>query len=531
MRETAPPQRPHLASLVRDLRSHGSQAAVTSRHGLRRVAFSYSELAELAGRCAHYLETQQVVKGDRAAIWGENCGEWLAAFYGCILRGVVAVPVDVTGAPDFARRVIADVGAKLVFGGTGQLDVPNLAFEDFERMLPPRPHTDPLPGLTEADIFQIVFTSGTTGEPKGIVHTHANVLASLRPIEREIQKYMKYERIFHPLGILHTLPLSHVFGQFMGVWIPALLGAVVHFESRMIAGDLVEIIQRDRVSVLAAVPRALEILAGHLRARFPSLDERLRHAAGKPVWKRWWMFRDIHKALGWKFWALVCGGATLPSEVEDFWAALGFAAIQGYGMTETAALVSLSHPFHLARGSIGRVLPGREIRLSDEGEILVRGETVSGATWEQGKLRRGESEWLETGDLAAIDSAGNLTFRGRKKDVIVSSAGLNIFPEDLEAALQRQPGVRAAGVVGVVGAQGPQPMAALVLRGAASAEDAVRAANRELADYQQIRRWVVSGACGIGLRLRYSTSFRCRSREISVRASRTPAAPWIEDST
>jgi len=489
--KTTPPIRPHLASLVADLQRHGSQTAVTSPHGLRHASFSYSQLAELAGRCAHYLESQRIAKGDRVVIWGENCGEWLAAFFGCLLRGVVAVPIDIAGSPEFARRVMADVGAKLVFGPAGGLAVPCCAFADFDRVFPPQPLMDPVPGLAESDTLQIIFTSGTTGEPKGIVHTHRNVLASLRPIEREMRKYMKYERIFHPLGILQTLPLSHVFGQFMGIWIPVLLGAVVHFESHLLAGGLVEIIHRERVSVLAAVPRVLEILQNHLRSQFPDLDLRLEQAAGQPAWKRWWVFRDVHRALGWKFWALVCGGATLPAAVEDFWRTLGFAVIQGYGMTETAALVSLSHPFHLARGSIGRVLPGREVKLSGEGEILVRGETVSGATWEKSGLRRGESEWLATGDLASIDSAGNLIFRGRKKDVIVTSAGLNIFPEDLEAALKRQPGVRAAAIVEVSGPQGPQPLAALVLSGAADPAGVVRAANRELAEYQQIRRWMV----------------------------------------
>lgn len=488
---TSAPDRPHLASLLADLRRFGAQTAVTSRRGLRRSRLTYAELVELAGRAAAYLEAQGVKKGDRAAIWGENCGEWLAAFYGCMLRGVVAVPIDVAGSPEFARRVMADVGARLVFGGADGIETPRCRFEDFGRVFPERPLLEPVAGLQESDTLQIIFTSGTTGEPKGIVHTHANILASLRPIEREMRKYMKYERLVHPLGIVHTLPLSHVFGQFMGIWIPALLGAVVHFDARMLAAELVEEIRRERASVLAAVPRLLEILAGHLRARFPDLDARLQRAASQPAWKRWWIFRDVHGALGWKFWALVSGGATLPAALEEFWTALGFAVIQGYGMTETAALVSLSHPFHPAKGSIGRVLPGREVRLSEEGEILVRGETVARARWEKGRLRQQESEWLATGDLAAIDAAGNLRFRGRKKDVIVTSAGLNIYPEDLEAALMRQAGVQAAAVVEVSGPQGPQPLAALVLRPGAGAAEVVRGANRELAEYQQIRRWIV----------------------------------------
>ncbi|MGH9594459.1 MAG: AMP-binding protein, partial [Bryobacteraceae bacterium] len=346
-------------------------------------------------------------------IWGENSGTWVAAFFGCLLRGVVAVPIDVAGTASFAQRVLQEVNPKLVTGSHEQLRLlesgaPRIDFENFEADLRLAPLDRPVDGLSENDAVQIVFTSGTTGEPKGVVHTHGNILASLRPIEREMQKYLKYERIFHPLRFLHTLPLSHVFGQFMGVWIPALLAAEVHFETRLVPSELVETIRQERISVLAAVPRVLEILDTYLSGRFTNLTARIELARSAPAWRRWWIFRDVHRALGFKFWALICGGATLPERLEQFWNTLGFVVVQGYGMTETAALVSLNHPFHPARGSIGQVLPGREIRLGDDGEILVRGETVSKATWEGGKLQSRASDWLATGDLGALDETGNL---------------------------------------------------------------------------------------------------------------------------
>jgi len=306
-----------------------------------------------------------------------------------------------------------------------------------------------------------------------------------------MRKYRKYERPFHPLRFLHTLPLSHVFGQFMGIWIPALLAAEVHFESRLVPGDLVQLIREERISVLAAVPRILEILRTYLLGRFADLEVRLKSAEGLPVWRRWWIFRDIHFALGLKFWALVCGGATLPADLEHFWQTLGLVVVQGYGMTETAALVSLNHPFHAAKGSIGKVLPGREIRLAPDGEILVRGETVSGATWEGGALQAGTSDWFATGDLGSLDESGNLKFRGRKKDVIVTASGLNIYPEDLEAALLRQVQIKAAVIVESFGPNGSEPIAALIPKDAGAVAAAVRDANAELAEYQQIRRWVI----------------------------------------
>ena len=327
--------------------------------------------------------------------------------------------------------------------------IPRIAFEEFAATLPFPPFDAPLqkPELGPETPLQILFTSGTTSEPKGIVHTHGNVLASLEPIESEMQKYLRYERIFHPLRFLHTLPLSHVFGQFMGLWIPPLLAAEVHFENRLQAPRLLDLIHRQRISVLAAVPRVLDLLKSHLEERFSALPARLESSHGQRIWHRWWKFRDVHREFGFKFWAFVCGGASLPPPLERFWNDLGFALIQGYGMTETAALVTLNHPFHIAQGTIGKPLPGREIRIGDDGEILVRGAMVASARWQNGRMQTLPDPWLATGDLVEQDGDGQLRFLGRKSETIVTSAGLNIHPEDVEAALNRQPGVEASAVV------------------------------------------------------------------------------------
>jgi long-chain acyl-CoA synthetase len=194
---------------------------------------------------------------------------------------------------------------------------------------------------------------------------------------------------------------------------------------------------------------------------------------------------------GFKFWAFVCGGASLSPAGEQFWTALGFVVIQGYGMTETTALVTLNHPFRPVQGTIGQVLPGREVRLSDEGEVLVRGDTISNAIWQGGQLRSQSSGWLATGDLAEFDEGGNLRFRGRKKDVIVTSSGLNIYPDDLEAALNRQPGVKASTVIETTTDHGPEPLAAIIMNGQGDPDAVVANANKELADFQQVRRWIV----------------------------------------
>jgi len=497
--------RKHLATLVEDFVRHGKQIAIVSYPGNRRVVTTYADLATLAGRFSRMLADRGIAPGERVLLWGANSAEWVAAFFGCVLRGVIAVPLDAAGSIDFASRVIADVTPRLIVGDREHLQkLPQestpesgarLFFEDFSSTLPRSPMFEPDPFLNTDTPLQILFTSGTTSAPKGIVHTHGNVLSSVEVLEREIKKYLRYERWFHPLRFLHTLPLSHVFGQFMGLWIPPLLAAQVHYEDNLVASLVMERIHRERISVAAVVPRVLELLRVHLLSSDPRLQSRLEAVQNQRVWKKWWRMRDVHRRFGFKFWAFVSGGASLPAEVEQFWNALGFVLVQGYGMTETTALATLNHPFHPTRGSIGKPLAGREVRVAEDGEILVRGPMLAAGTWRNGAIEPRSGEWLHTGDLGAVDASGQMRFLGRKSDVIVAASGMNIHPEDLEQVVQAQPGVRDCVVVGWESPRGPEPAAVVILQG--GSEDAnlgqiLSSANRGLQEFQQIRnilRW------------------------------------------
>jgi long-chain acyl-CoA synthetase len=480
--------------LLDDFRRYGRETAIVRYVGVRRRVTSYEEIARLAGRFASLMAARGIGLGDRVVLWGENGAEWVAAFYGCMLRGVIAVPLDAYGTAEFAGRVAADVRPSLVVGDAELLlmlkgDWPKLCFEEWIAVLPVE-EAGPVAELSHDTPLQILFTSGTTGEPKGIVHTHGNVLASVEPIADAARGYMRYERVVHPLRFLHTLPLSHVFGQTMGVWIPPIFAAEVHFESRLSAPRLIETIRRERISVLAGVPRVLAMLKSHLEAEYPDLPARLAAAQGISAWLRWWRFRDIHAAFGLKFWAFITGGGTLPGAVEQFWNGLGFVLVQGYGMTETAALITLNHPFRVARGTMGKPLPGREVKVQPDGEVLVRGPMISQATWSGGSLHRRAGEWLATGDLAETQATGELRFLGRKSETIVTGSGVNVHPEDLEAALEQEPEVAACAVVPVETPLGPEACAVLVLRGSPERAAAVlQSANTRLAEFQRIRRW------------------------------------------
>jgi long-chain acyl-CoA synthetase len=485
---------------------HADQRAYRQKRGYRTESFRYGQVLNLARRFALQLDARGIHKGDRMMLWAENCAEWVAVFVGCALRGVVVVPMDDAASADFANRVAQQVDAKLLVGSREHVtqwaananSAAPLVLEDLTGRLPPGAGEDPTIAITPDDILQIVFTSGTTADPKGVVITHGNVLANIAPLEREMRAYLKYERFVHPVRFLNLLPLSHVFGQFLGMFLPPILGGVVIFQDELKPSEIVSTIRRERVSVLVCVPRVLQSLKQKLerdladRGRAEQFRERFKAAAGKHFLHRWWIFRSIRQQFGWKFWAFISGGAALDGETEEFWGRLGYAVIQGYGLTETTSLISVNHPFKLGKGSIGKVLPGREIKLASDGEILVRGGGVASGYWDREGARTVSDEqgWYRTGDVGEIDEAGNLYFKGRKKDVIVTPGGTNVYPEDLEAALRQQPEVKDCVVVGIDRGGNAEPCAVVILRDHADVESVVRRANESLAEYQRMHMWL-----------------------------------------
>ena len=484
---------------------HQGDVAYRQRRGYRTQSFTYGQVLTMARGFATELSRRGIVKGDRVMLWGENSAGWVAAFFGCVLSGVIVVPMDDAGSPDFALRVFHQVQAMLLVGSRKHLQEfaaaeSAAATEDLENLEHRRAAIESAPAIvtTRDDILQIVFTSGTTADPTGVIITHGNVLANIAPLEREMQPYLKYERLVHPLRFLNLLPLSHVFGQFLGMFLPPLLGGTVIFLDEFKPSEIIRTIRRERVSVMVSVPRVLQSLQQKIECDMED-SGRSEWFAGTFVFskekhflRRWWIFRRIRRQFGWKFWAFISGGAALDSAAEQFWDRLGYAVIQGYGLTETTSLISVNHPFKLGKGSIGKVLRGREVKLAEDGEILVRGGGVASSYWDrEGEHRVADSEgWYRTGDVGALDEAGNLYFKGRKKEVIVTPGGTNVYPEDLEAALRRQPEVKDCVVVGIERDGNAEPCAVVILRNHAPLKDIVDRANESLAEYQRMRMWL-----------------------------------------
>jgi long-chain acyl-CoA synthetase len=474
--------------------------------GYRRRRYTYAEVGRAARGFAQKLGATGLQKGDTVIFWGENRPEWLACYWGCLIAGVVVVPIDFRSSPTFVAKVRSLVHARLVLSGEdarSSLDGVDLGdaarwrFSDLDWQA-----DGPMPSLTVSrdDIVQIIFTSGATSEPKGVVIRHRNVLANIVPVEREIAKYRLYMRPFHPLRFLNLLPLSHMFGQSMATTIPPMVRGTVIFTNTLNPHDLLRLIHAQRVSVLVCVPKILDVLREHLAHTYPeSMDA---PPSGISIPGRWWKYRRVHAALGAKFWAFIVGAAALPTDLEEFWRRMGFAVIQGYGLTETAPIVTLNHPFRKnTGGSVGKPLAGVEVRIADDGEILVRGENVTSGYYVDPHLpETATSEppttdsapldtggWLHTGDIGERDADGRLFIKGRKKEVIVTADGLNVFPEDVERVLNELPGVRDSAVVGVVAGGEERVHAVLILEAGIDRNVIVGEANTRVQDHQRVR--------------------------------------------
>ncbi len=511
-----------LIDLFRFLESRRGEFLVYD-DGYRVRRHSYTDVTRASRGLAARLRAAGLAKGDKVLLWGENRPEWIVAYWGVVLCGAVAVPLDYRSSPEFAMRVRKIVDARIVLAGD---DVPAFAAEGrfggqalpgilVWRMADLDWEADgPIPpvAIDRDDVAQIVFTSGATAEPKGVLIRHRNILANTVPVAKEIDKYKKYARPFRSIRFLNLLPLSHMFGQSMATSIPPFIDGSVVFMRSFNPHDIVRRVKDWRISVIVCVPKILDVLKEHAVRLDPAAAN---PPAGLSIPARWWRYRRIHGMFGMKFWAFIVGAAPLGPALEDFWKRLGFVVIQGYGLTETAPIVTLNNPFKTTTGSVGTPIGGVEVKIAEDGEILVRGENVTSGYYEPSAVglqasaapqpsafshqpsaettgRTLDAEgWLHTGDVGELDAQGRLFIRGRKKEMIITPEGLNVFPDDPERVLNEIAGVIESAVVGSIDGANERVHAVLVLDPGIDAETVVRQANTQLADHQRIRSFSI----------------------------------------
>lgn len=487
-----------LVDLIREIERLDEREAVRFHNGFRTWTLSYRSLYRRIAGFVDFLDREELGKGDRLLLWGENRPEWVVAFWASVARGIEVVPIDFHSSARLVGRIQKRIHARWLVHGF-QVDSeplePRLQMVSFERIARMEADGFEPAAVVRDDIVQIVFTSGTTGDPKGVVHRHRHLSANLTPIQREIDRYKKLARPFQPIRILDLLPLSHLYGQSLGLFIPVLLGGAAVFMRELQPGAVIRTVRRERVSVLVGVPQLLSNLRHEVERKSPTTRATGAAKGLTGALKSWWTHRDIHRSFGWKFWALVVGGAQLPLEEESFWRRLGFVVVQGYGLTETSPAITTNHPFHPTPGSLGQIVGDLQIRIAPDGEILVRGESVVSefVGGSPASTTFVDSEgWLHTGDLGRLDEANQLYFLGRKKDLIVTADGLNVYPQDVEAALNQLLAVRESVVLAVPRGGKDEVHAVLLLSDpGADIERLVGQTNENLEPHQRIRGWTL----------------------------------------
>jgi long-chain acyl-CoA synthetase len=494
---------------------------LVGRHGYRAREWTYRAVASAVRSLSAELARSKVGKGDRVLLFGESCPEWVVAFFAVLDRGAVAVPLDTNSSPDFVKRIVKKAKPSLAVGEPLPLRsaLPFIPFSRVEELRlrsargkprgeggrpdtrdegrAPGAHGDA--GIDENTLAEIVFTSGTTSDPKGVMLTHGNILSNLRPFAEGIDKRERLVRFLTPLRMLCTVPYSHMFGQATGLFLPILLGSTVYFTRDTGPAALCRAIRRDRILTLITVPRVMKLLADHVKAelfsrgKMPSFIKRWDRLAPVPYPIRALLYLDIHRLLGLHFWSFIVGGASLDGDTHEFWRRLVYSVFQGYGLTEAAPMVTMFNPFRHDRRSVGKLIPGQEIRIGSGGEILLKGENVMSGYYGDTASTKSvvDGGWLKTGDIGEVDGEGHLFIQGRIKDMISTADGHNVFAEDVEKVLRGIPGVRDAAVFGSTEGGAESVQAALILEAGVSGDSVVRRANALLLPFQRIRGFTI----------------------------------------
>ena len=468
--------------------------ALLIRPFFRTRTWRYRDLATLVPRAASVLRDGGLEEGDRAIVWAVNRPEWGIAFLAVAHGGGVAVPLDVRHTVDFGRKIVAQTGAKLVIASrqteasATQLGLPIVWIES----LPDRARrSEALPParVTRDTLAEIVFTSGTTGEPKGAMLTHGNLTSCATTMTR-VMSFDEKDRL------LSVLPLSHLYEQVLGFLAPLVVGASIVYPVSRQPAVLIRTFRDFKVSVLLIVPQGLRLLDAAIERRVDqggrreSFDRAHRWAKRAPRFVRRLLFRPVLKEFGGRLHTIGVGASALDLEIAQRWTEMGVDVLQGYGATEMGPVVSFTRPERNVLGTVGEPIPGVEVQIAEDGEILARGPGRFLGYWQNAEATAAAIDpegWYHTGDLGAFTKDGMLTFRGRKKDMLALPDGQKVYAEDVEAILREDERVTDAAVLGWPLGSGLKVHAVLLLNDA-SLEDAVIAtANERLAPHQQIR--------------------------------------------
>lgn len=487
-----------LLDLMATFSSRGDNPAFVYRTGVRRHLFTYRTVLDLSLRMNGLLAARSVNRGDRVVLWGPNSPWWCIAFWGVIARGAVVVPVDFMSGSDRAETIARLTEARLVLQSRMKAErvstAPSLLLEDLPLLLDGQEPMQPVTGVAPGDTAQLIYTSGTTGNPKGVILTHGNLTANLQQVNRHLPV------VTDDFTFLSLLPLSHMFEQMAGFFVPLSKGATVVHLRTLKPSAIMEALAEEDVQVVIAVPRLLQLLRSSIERELAAKGlEKLSNlllARGeqfpRPVRKV--LFLPIRRKFGRRFALFVSGGAALPADLFRFWNTLGFIIVEGYGLTECSPVLCANTIDRQVPGAVGCPLPGIDVGLSGQ-EVIARGPNIFPGYYrnEQATREAFTAEgWFRTGDLGEFDTHGWLHIKGRSKELIVTGAGINVYPDEIEAILNTVRGIRESCVIGLDRGAGEEVHAVLLPDGSGRRGDEIVAeANAQLDELHRITGFTV----------------------------------------
>ncbi|MBN1568951.1 MAG: AMP-binding protein [Acidobacteria bacterium] len=457
---------------------------------LSYTTVTYQEAYRQSKAVATGLLAWGMERGSRVAILSENRPEWVVAYLGAYLAGMVAVPLDTQISPSEWRHLLEDSETQVIFVSglligklqeaidESRLSLRLVSFDaisgnhathpdltgliDWAMNLPEPPA---LPVCRAADAVTIIYTSGTTGTPKGVLLTQSNIVGELESIFGAIHADEND-------ALLCLLPLQHVLASVINVLVPLYLGGQVVFADTLKRSEIMQALQEAGITILATVPQFFYLFHNRIQEELSKKSPLMRklyrvllmvNRFGMRILKinlGRILFSNVHKSFGSRLRLFVSGGSSFDPKVAQDFHDMGFTILQGYGLTETTGACAVTRVESNVVGSVGPPLPGVEMKIvapdeTGSGEILVRGpmifrEYYKNAAATEEALKDG---WFHTGDLGKFDAGGNLFITGRKKEVIVLPSGKNIYPDELEAHYLQNPGIQEIAVVGIFSPQ------------------------------------------------------------------------------
>ena len=461
---------------------HATRVAMRIERDGHKEQYTYEDLRELATRAAAFFASQEIKSGDRVMLFSHNAPEWGMTYFGVLKAGATCIPVDPESSTEevvnFARAgeasgiVISDklkterssLPEQLKTAGLDKVRI--WTFDQVFELVDEKIEKDRVSFLPARVIAQsvasLIFTSGTTGRPKGVMLSHRNLTSMVSMLSSVFDMDTSD-------GVLSVLPLHHTFEFSTGFLTPLSRGAQITYLPELSSEYLAKAIKNGHVTGMVGVPALWELLHRRIKNRLHDRGKWVGEGADLLIKFNAWLrdntplnfgqmlFYPIHEGMGGRIRYFISGGSALNEKVRRDFQGLGLTILEGYGLTEASPVLTVTRPENrVLSGTVGRSLPGVEIRIAEPdssgvGEVIARGPNVMLGYFgnEEATRKALVDRWLYTGDLGRLDEEGNLYLVGRSKDIIVDTNGKNVYPDEVEEVYQDSPYIKELSVIGL----------------------------------------------------------------------------------